>query len=369
MTGKVLSRLNPKSVMALMITAVAFISLWALTLGPAGISLADALAVIWGGILSLLGRLLAFMPGVGVWFSVKGSLILDAFPASYKAIIYNVRLPRVVLGGLVGMSLAVTGGCFQGLFKNPMADPYIIGVSSGASLGAALAIVFGWTLIISGGNWAVILSAFIGALLTVFVVYSISRVDGRIPVYALLLAGVAVAAFLTAMVSLLILFGSDAMHGIVFWIMGSLAGTGWPQVVMMLPFTILGTITIIIHSRSLNAILLGEEAAQHLGVEVERVKIVLFGASSLVVAAAVSVSGVIGFVGLIIPHVVRLLVGSDHRILLPWAAVTGGLFLIICDALARVVLGPAEVPVGIITAFTGAPFFVYLLRKRKREFF
>lgn len=349
--------------------AIVPVALWAVTLGPAEISIGETFAVLCGGLLTWLGRSFSMFPETGGWLVQKGLSILDAFPESYYAIIINVRLPRVILGGLVGMSLAVTGTCFQGLFRNPMADPYVIGVSSGASLGAALAIVFGLKFFLLGSNWAVMILAFVGALATVWVVYNIARVDGRIPVSTLLLAGIAVASFLTAIVSFLILFGTETMHGIVFWIMGSLAGSSWPLVVMMIPFALFGTVVIGLHARSLNAILLGDETAQHLGIDVEKVKRVLFSGASLVVAAAVSVSGVIGFVGLIIPHVVRLVVGPDHKVLLPAAAVAGGLFLIICDALARVVLAPAEIPVGIITAATGAPFFVYLLRKRKREFF
>ena len=343
--------------------------LWALTLGPAGMSAKETFLVLWGGLLNTLSSLLAFSPDLSWALGHKGAALVNSFPESYAAIIFKVRLPRVILGGLVGMSLAVTGGCFQGLFKNPMADPYVIGVSSGASLGAALAIVFSWKLYLFGANWAVIILAFAGALLTVYTVYNIARVGSRIPVSALLLAGVAVASFLTAMVSFLVLLGSDTMHGIMFWIMGSLAGSSWPLVVMMLPFAFFGTAVIITHARSLNAILLGEEQAQHLGIDVEHVKRMLFAASSLVVAAAVAVSGVIGFVGLIVPHAVRLLVGPDHKLLLPASGIAGGLFLIICDALSRVVMAPAEIPVGIITAVAGAPFFVYLLRKRKRDFF
>jgi iron complex transport system permease protein len=342
---------------------------FALTVGPAGISFSDTAALLWGGFLTLLSKVVFLPPEAGLWLAEKGAVVVNNLPDSYAAIIFEVRMPRVVLGGLVGMSLAVTGGCFQGLFKNPMADPYIIGVSSGASVGAALAIVLGFRLLLFGANWAVVFLAFLGALAAVWVVYKIAWIDGRIPVSYLLLAGVAVASFLTAVVSFLILMSRDAAHGTLFWIMGSLAGSSWPLVVMMLPFTLLGTLVIVTHARSLNAILLGEESAQHLGVDVEKVKRVLFAAGSLLIAAAVSVSGVIGFVGLIIPHMVRLVVGPDHKILLPAAAVVGGLFLIICDALARIVLAPAEIPVGIITAAAGAPFFIYLLRRRKRDLF
>lgn len=352
-----------------LIAAVPPVVLWALTVGPADISLNDTFTAVWGGLLTALGRLPAIFPRLNAYFGNNGANLVNSLPESYPLIIFNVRLPRVFLGGLVGMSLAVTGGCFQGLFRNPMADPYVIGVSSGASCGAALAIVLGLKLFLFQGNWAVVLMAFAGALLTVYIVYNIAQVGDSLPVTTLLLAGIAVASFLTSIVSFLVLLGNDAMHGIMFWIMGSLAGSNWSKVIMMFPFALLGTAVIIANGRSLNAILLGEESAQHLGIDVEKLKKVLFAAGSLVVAAAVSVSGVIGFVGLIIPHGVRLLVGADHKILLPASAVAGGLFLIICDALARVVMAPGEMPVGIITAAAGAPFFIYLLRRRRKDFF
>jgi iron complex transport system permease protein len=344
------------------------IILWALTLGPAGISLYDTFCILWGSLLKGLGRTLFILPEISTLLVSKGAGIIEAYPAAYLAIIFQVRLPRIILGGLVGMSLAVTGGCFQGLFKNPMADPYILGVSSGASLGAAVTIVTGSTLLFFGANWAVIIMAFSGALLTVSLVYRIARVGGRVPIDSLLLAGIAVASFFTSIVSFLVILGNEKMHGIMYWIMGSLTGATWSLVLMMLPFSLLGTGVILAHARSLNAILLGEEAAQHLGIDVEKIKIRLFTASSLVVAAAVSVSGVIGFVGLIVPHAVRLLVGPDHKFLLPLSAAAGGLFLIVCDALARILLAPAELPVGILTAATGAPFFLWLLRRRRKGF-
>lgn len=368
-----LSRNNQKRLSGyrwfLLFAAVAVpIILWALTLGPAGISMTESFALLWGGFLKGASRILFLLPDLSAFLGSKGAEIIGAYPNTYGAIIFQVRLPRVILGGLVGMSLAVCGGCFQGLFKNPMADPYILGVSSGASLGAALTIVTGGTLLFLGANWAVIIMAFAGALLTVLLVYCIARVGGRVPVDTLLLAGIAVASFFTSIVSFLVILGQDKMHGIMYWIMGSLTGANWSLVLMMLPFSLLGTGVIVAHSRSLNAILLGEDAAQHLGIDVEKTKRRLFTASSLVVAAAVSVSGVIGFVGLIVPHAVRLLVGADHKLLLPLSAAAGGLFLIICDALARILLAPAEIPVGIVTAVFGAPFFLWLLRRRRKGF-
>ena len=353
----------------LLAAAVVPVMMFAVALGPANISFGETFAILWGGFLSFLSKLLSLFPDLSSAVGSKGTNTLMALPETYRAIVFQVRLPRVILGGLVGMSLALTGGCFQGLFKNPMADPYIIGVSSGASFGAALAIVLGLRMTLFGGNWAVVVFAFLGALLTVYLVYHIARVGGGIPVSTLLLAGVAVASFLTAMVSFLIILGSENMHGIMFWIMGSLSGSTWPMVIMMIPFSLLGGAVILANARSLNAILLGEESAQHLGIDVERLKKMLFAAGSLVVAAAVSVSGVIGFVGLIVPHAVRLLVGANHRVLLPASAIAGGMFLMICDALARVMMAPVEIPVGIITATAGAPFFIFLLRRGKKEFF
>ncbi len=271
-------------------------------------------------------------------------------------IISQIRLPRIILAALVGSALAVAGAAMQGLFKNPMADPYVIGISSGAAFGASIAIVV---------HLSVPVFAFLFAAGTAFLVYNIAKKNGRVPVETLLLSGIAVAAFFSAMTSLVMYLAGEDLHRIVFWLMGGLWGSDWGKVTVAAPFIFLGTIGIFVFSRDLNAMLLGEEHAQHLGIEVENVKKILLVLVSLITGIAVAVSGIIGFVGLIIPHIARLVVGPDHRILIPVSALIGAIFLVWADTLARTIISPTELPVGIITAFFGAPFFIYLLRRKR----
>jgi iron complex transport system permease protein len=273
-----------------------------------------------------------------------------------RIIVMTVRLPRVVLGALVGFALATAGAVMQGFFRNPMADPSIIGVSSGAAVGAVAAI----TLPIPIGLQP---AAFVTGLLSAFGVYLIATEGGRTPVATLLLAGVAVQTFLGAVISYLLVISGRSMREAVFWLMGHLHNATWAEVefaVLVVPplFVVLAW-----YSRDLNVLLLGEEDAATLGIDVERTKRVLLGLSTLITAGAVAVSGVIGFVGLVVPHIMRLLVGPDHRILIPTSALAGAAFLVATDTVARA--GAAELPVGIVTAALGAPFFLYLLRKRE----
>ncbi len=283
----------------------------------------------------------------------------------HRDILLHIRLPRVLLAAAVGSSLAVAGAVFQGLFRNPMADPYVIGISSGAALGAVFAMLGGFSLAL-GGFGAVPLFAFGGGVATMLLVYSMARVGRAVPVMTLLLAGIAVSAFLSALVALLTYFAGEKLHMVVFWMMGGLGGATWRQVGVMAPYALVGYICVSIFSRELNAMLLGEETASHLGVDTERVKKVLLVGASLLVAAAVSTSGIIGFVGLVVPHFVRLVAGPDHRFLIPASALLGGALLIATDTLARVVIAPSELPVGIITALIGAPMFIYLLKRRRK---
>ncbi len=285
--------------------------------------------------------------------------------ATWETIILMVRLPRVLVAGLVGFALATSGTIFQGLLKNPMADPYIIGISSGASLGAAL--VFSFNLNFSYANFNTLpLFAFIGALLTGFLVYYLARKGGKVPVATLLLAGIAVSSFLSAIVSLLMFFNDESLNQIVYWMMGSLASASWSEFHMIWIYILPGFLASFFLAREINLMLLGEDSAQSLGVEIEKLKQLLLVVASLLAGAAVAVSGIIGFVGLIIPHITRLLVGPDHRILIPASALGGAIFLVATDTLARTLLAPTELPVGIITALFGAPFFLYLLRKNSR---
>lgn len=278
----------------------------------------------------------------------------------HEVIIFQIRLPRIFLGILVGLSLATAGTTLQGLFKNPMADPYIIGIASGAAVGAALSI----TLLPSFFSvYTTPFMAFLGAMFATFLVYNIARVGGRIPVDTLLLTGIAVSLFLGAVLSFMMSVAGESLHSIFFWLMGGFWLANWTQVKITVLPVFVCFFLIYLFAKDLNAMLLGEESAQTLGINVENVKRILMVLAAFITAAAVSFVGTIGFVGLIIPHITRILVGPDHRILFPASALVGGIFLVWTDALARIL---GEMPVGIITAFLGAPFFIYLLRKRKR---
>ncbi len=280
-------------------------------------------------------------------------------------VIWHFRLPRTVMALFVGAGLAVSGVAMQGLFRNPMASPFILGLSSGAAFGAALAMVFG--IAIMPGYLATPSMAFLFCLLTLMLVYNIARVGGKVPVETLLLAGIAVGAFFSALVNLMTYLAGDEMEGIVFWMMGDLTQFGWSDVRIVIPMVLVGGAIIMYYSRDLNAMMLGDNHAQNLGIEVGKVRVHILVACALSTAAAVSFVGIIGFVGLVIPHVMRLMVGPDHRILVPTSIIAGGAFLILADVLARFVLQPQVLPIGIITALIGAPYFVYLLRRRRRE--
>ncbi len=284
------------------------------------------------------------------------SLFDFAVPGTHETIVMRIRLPRIVLAATVGFALAAAGAVMQGFFRNPMADPSIIGVSSGAALGAVASIV----LPLSVGLRPM---AFVCAVVTAFAVYLIASEGGRTPVATLLLAGVAVQTFLGAMISYLQLSAGESLEQVVYWLMGHLHASTWNDVSLSLPVVVPVFALLMIYASDLNVLLLGEEDARSLGIEVERTKRILLAAASVITAAGVAVSGVIGFVGLIVPHMMRLLVGPDHRILLPTSALAGAVFLVATDTLARA--GPAEVPVGIVTAALGAPFFLYLLRTRE----
>lgn len=295
---------------------------------------------------------------------LKLPVSLEGISKGSISIIRDVRLPRVILGFIAGASLAVCGAGFQGVFKNPMADPFILGVSSGAALGAAIGIIlhFGSSFF---GMSLITVFAFGGAFLTILLVYSISRVGKKIPVTTLLLSGIAVSQTLSAVNSILMLLNRQSMDQIVFWTMGSLNGKGWGQIGTILPYVAVGLVILLTSAHELDIILTGEDTAVQLGVNVEFLKKKVLFAASLITAAVISVTGVIGFVGLVVPHVVRIFTGPKHAKLMPLSLIFGGTFLIICDTAARS-LTVQEIPVGIITAICGGPFFLYLLRKARR---
>ena len=288
-----------------------------------------------------------------------------AYPASQTTILLDIRLPRIIMAGLAGAALAISGASYQGMFRNPLADPYLIGISQGAALGA----VTGFLLPVSVPSAAIPALAFAGALLAVLAVYFIARTGKTLPLTTLILGGVAVGAFLSSVTSYLLITSGDRVHGIIFWLLGTLSVADWWSVYIMAPYIFIGATILMLLARPLNVMQLDEEQARQLGINVEGTKLIVLGAATLCTAAAVCFCGVIGFVGIIIPHTVRLLFGPDYRRLLPLSLLTGAAFLIIADTVARTVMPPTEVPIGVITAFIGAPFFLYLLRQKKKAVF
>jgi cobalamin transport system permease protein len=283
-----------------------------------------------------------------------------------SAILWQIRAPRVVLGGLVGAMLASAGAAYQGIFRNPLADPYLLGAAAGAGLGATLAIVYGPP----GESWPidpVPLAAFVGALAGVGSTYVLGRSAARTRTTAtLILAGVAVASFLTALQTYVQQRSTDTINEVYTWLLGGLATTGWSEVVLILPYVAISAAAIVLHRRLLDVLAVGDEEAESLGLRVGRVRLLVVIAASLGTAAAVAVSGLIAFVGIIVPHTIRLATGASYRLIVPLSLLFGAAFLILADLLARTALAPAEVPIGVITAFFGAPFFLLVLRRRGR---
>jgi iron complex transport system permease protein len=281
-------------------------------------------------------------------------------------IIWQMRLPRVLLAALVGAALAISGAAFQGLFRNPLADPYLLGVASGAGFGATLVMVFAASvpLLMTIG---VPLAAFTGGLLSVVCVFLLARHGRSAPLITLILAGVVIGSVLTAATSFLMLYSRTQGLSILSWLLGSFTFASWEKVFVMLPAVVVVAFTLMLSGRALNLLQLGEEQATQLGLAVEKFKLLLIVVATLATSIAVSVSGIIGFVGLIVPHAVRLAVGADYRRLVPLVAVLGAMFLVLADLLARILIAPSQLPIGIITSLVGGPFFLYLLRQRQRE--
>lgn len=289
----------------------------------------------------------------------------DDVARSAEVIVFQLRLPRVLLAGVVGAALAASGTVFQGLFRNALADPAIIGVSSGAALGAVLVIV----TVGAGslGALAVPLAAFIGATATAFVVYRLARVGPAVHVATLLLAGIAIAAVISSLMSLVMSYSGEEIRDIYAWLLGGLVAEGWRSIAIVVPVVVVGVAGAGLVAHELNLVALGEERAAQLGVEVDRLKRRAIAIGALLAAAAVSVAGVIGFVGLMTPHLLRLVIGADHRRLLPASLLGGATLLILADLMARTVVAPSELPVGVVTALLGGPFFLFLLRREGRN--
>ncbi|MDQ3458168.1 MAG: iron ABC transporter permease [Deinococcota bacterium] len=296
-----------------------------------------------------------------VWHGVTGELV-----GSGDTIVWQIRLPRVLLAALVGASLALAGVVYQGIFRNPLADPYLLGVASGAGFGAALVIAFAaavpWLAALG-----VPLAAFASALLTVALVMTLARQGRSLPLVALILAGVVVGSSLTAATSFMMLMAREQAVTVLAWLLGSFGLASWGKLVSVLPFVFVAGLVTLMSARALNLMQLGDEQAAQLGLPVEAFKRALIVVATLATAAAVSVSGIIGFVGLMVPHAVRLAFGPDHRLLVPLAALWGALFMVLADLLARTLISPAEIPVGVVTALAGGPFFLYLLRRQGRR--
>lgn len=294
-----------------------------------------------------------------------GSVFISPGELWGSEILWQIRLPRVVLAALIGLLLSISGVILQGILRNPLADPYILGISAGAGVGAAITIATGAQFVIFGMS-SVPATAFIFAMVAVTVVYKLSQVAGKTAPETLILAGVALSAFSAAILALIIII-SGSLQSIYFWLLGSLSSASWENVITVFPYVLIGAGVAYFFSKELNALLLGEEMASTLGVDVEKTRLILIGTASLMTAAAVSVSGLIGFVGLIVPHWIRLLIGPNHRLLIPISALSGMLLMVVADTVSRTILSPMEIPIGIIMALVGAPFFLYLLRRRRTQ--
>jgi iron complex transport system permease protein len=293
-------------------------------------------------------------------------LAIEARP--FDTILFNLRLPRTLLIALVGAALSGSGAAYQGLFRNPLADPYLIGVASGGGLGAVIAMSVRWPYS-TVGLLAIPVSAFAGALLTVFIVYQMARIGRTIPVTNLILAGVAVSSFATALTSFWMINSTGEVRRALVWLLGGSTLSGWQPVLAVLPYVLIGMGTLLTLGHALNVLQFGDEQAKQLGLPTERVRRVIIVAATMTTAAAVSFAGIIGFVGLIVPHIMRLIWGGDYRRLLPLAMLNGATLLLVADVLARVVMAPQEIPVGIITALAGGPFFLWVLRRSKQQMY
>ena len=285
-----------------------------------------------------------------------------------SSILWKIRLPRTILIALTGSELGGSGATYQGLFRNPLADPFLIGVASGAALGAVIAMSIQWPYTF-WGLLAIPMAAFIAALLTVFIVYNLARVGQVVPTTNLILAGVAFSSFATALTSFLMIRSTNEVRRALGYLLGGASQAGWTAILAITPYILIGLGILLVSGHALNLLQFGDDQAQQLGLNVTRTKRILLTAASLATAAAVAFSGIIGFIGLIVPHVMRLWFGPDYRRLLPLSILGGAAALLMADVIARVILAPQEIPVGIITSLAGAPFFLWVLRRSKNQGF
>lgn len=332
-----------------LIVGLLLVMIVSVTLGSADLSIVDSLRLVVSKI------------------PVINQLIdITDISTTYEVIVWKVRLPRIVLSALAGGALAVVGAVFQGVFGNSLADPHILGVSSGAALGATFAMLTGISVSFFGlGTIGVF--AFIGALVTVFFVYRISRIGGDISITNMLLTGTAISTMLSALISLLMTFHHSKIEKVYMWTLGSFSAATWEKVGFLALFVLVCVTVLLLFAGKLNIMMLGEEDAKCLGIDTDQIRWILIVMSSLLVAATVSVSGIIGFVGLIVPHCVRMLCGADNRRVMPYSLLTGAILMVICDTLARTIAAPTEIPVGVITSIFGAPYFIALVITRKKK--
>jgi len=320
----------------------------------------------WTLILLLAALLLSAAVGsvfIAPW-DVWQALIGRSANSSFNTILWDIRLPRTVLIALVGSALAGSGAAYQGLFRNPLADPYLIGVASGAGLGAVLAMTIQWPYTMLG-LLSIPATAFVASLLTVFLVYLFARVGTSVPNTNLILAGVAVSSFTGALTSFLMLRSTGELRRALSWLLGGVSLVGWSSVLALLPYLAIGLGVLVLSGHALNLLQFGDEQAMQMGLDTRRAKLIIIVAASLVTAAAVSFVGIIGFIGLIVPHVVRIFWGADYRRIIPLSILGGAGVLLLADVLSRVVLAPQELPVGIVTALAGVPFFLWVLRRAR----
>lgn len=322
----------------------------------------------WAYIVSVATLIVAIWLGVSIGtVKVPIATLWDATDATAHNILWKIRMPRVVLAGLVGAALAISGAAFQGLLKNPLADPYTLGVSSGASVGAVMTLFFGLSIPVIG-LYTLPFFSMLGAAITMFLVIGFARlVDRTMKMETIILTGIIFGAFLGSVLSLMIALSGEELRQVIGWLLGSVSMRGWEYTMMILPFIVIGTFLLWLNRRELNAMLFGEERAQHLGVNVKRSKYTILIGGSILTGSAVAVSGTIGFVGLVVPHMTRLIWGADHRHLLTLSFMNGASLLIICDLVARTIISPSELPVGVITAFIGAPVFALIFYRQRRK--
>ena len=282
-----------------------------------------------------------------------------------ELIIWQLRIPRIILAAITGAALSTVGGAFQGILRNPLADPYILGVSAGAALGACIGIALQYSTGYYLASYLPVF-AFFGAMFSLYLVYRSSKISFSVNSTGLLLAGVAITFLFSALITVLLALSRRELHTMIFWLMGDLSTANWNKISIITLPVIIGCLLLFFSSLDLNALSLGEEEALHLGVNTGKLRIRIFLISSIIIATVVSFTGIIGFVGLVMPHIARLLIGPDHRTMLPASAFFGAIFLILCDTLSRTVIAPSEIPIGAITALIGAPLFIYLLRRRNK---